>query len=372
MKKTEVLVIGGGPAGLSAAIAAAKAGAQVLLVESNEKAGGQLAKQTHKFFGSKEHRAGIRGITIAEDLIKECKDLGVEMMFDSLVAGIYAEKTVAIDVKESLTEHKFIRVQAEKIIIATGASENAVRFKGWTLPGVMGAGAIQTMCNMHRVVPGKKLLMIGSGSVGLIVCYQLMQAGVQIQGIVEALPRLNGYAVHASKLTREGVHLYTGYTVVEAKGTDHVTSAVIAKVNPDWSIVPGSEIEIECDIIAMGVGLKPLTGMAYMGKCDMVFDKALGGWAPSHNRGMESTTEGIYVAGDTTGLEEASTAIEEGNIAGTAAAKALGKIEADKADKLIEEGWKRLDRLRSGFKSEERVAAKHMQLSRYEEVKKGE
>ena len=104
----------------------------------------------------------------------------------------------------------------------------------------------------------------------------------------------------------------------------------------------------------------------------MVFDKALGGWAPSHNRGMESTTEGIYVAGDTTGLEEASTAIEEGNIAGTAAAKALGKIEADKADKLIEEGWKRLDRLRSGFKSEERVAAKHMQLSRYEEVKKGE
>ena len=370
MRKCEVLVIGGGPAGLSAAIAAARSGAEVLLVESNEKAGGQLAKQTHKFFGSKEHRAGIRGITIAEDLIKECKELGVEMMFNALVAGIYAEKTVAIDVKESLTEHRFIRVQAEKIIIATGASENAVRFKGWTLPGVMGAGAIQTMCNMHRVVPGRKLLMIGSGSVGLIVCYQLMQAGVQIQGIVEALPRLNGYAVHASKLTREGVHLYTGYTVIEAKGTDHVTSAVIGRVNPDWSIVPGSEIEIECDIIAMGVGLKPLTGMPYMAKCDMVFDKALGGWAPCHDRDMESSEDGIYVAGDTTGLEEASTAIEEGNIAGIAAAKALGKISTEEADREIEAGWGRLKRLRSGFKSEERVAAKQLQLERYEEVKK--
>ena len=372
MKKAEVLIIGAGPAGLSAAIAAAKCGSQVLIVEANEKAGGQLAKQTHKFFGSKEHRAGTRGITIAEDLIRECKELGVEMMFNSLVAGIYEGKTVAIDVKESLTEHKFIRVQAEKIIISTGASENAVRFRGWTLPGVMGAGAIQTMCNMHRVVPGKKLLMIGSGSVGLIVCYQLMQAGVQIQGIVEALPRLNGYAVHASKLTREGVHLYTGYTVIEAKGTDHVTSAVIAKVNPDWSTVPGSEIEIECDIIAMGVGLKPLTGMAYMGRCEMVFDKALGGWAPCHSKGMESTVDGIYVAGDTTGLEEASTAIEEGNIAGIAASKALGRIAAAKADELIEDGWSRLNRLRTGFKSEERVAAKKLQLASYETAKKGE
>ncbi len=370
MKQTDVLVIGGGPAGLSAAIAASKAGAKVLLVESYEKAGGQLAKQTHKFFGSKEHRAGTRGIKIAEDLIKECQDLGVEMMFNSLVSGIYDNKVVAIDVKLSLTEHKFIRVQARKIIIATGASENAVRFKGWTLPGVMGAGAIQTMCNMHRTVPGRKLLMIGSGSVGLIVCYQLMQAGVQTVGIVEALPRLNGYAVHASKLTREGVHLYTGYTIVEAKGTDRVTSAVIAKVNPDWSTVPGTEIEIECDMIAMGVGLKPLTGMAYMAKCEMVFDPALGGWAPCHNRDMESTAEGVFVAGDTTGLEEASTAIEEGSIAGIGAAKSLGTIDAAEADRLIDEGWARLGRLRTGFKSEERVKAKTMQLDKYAEVVK--
>lgn len=371
MKQCEVLVIGGGPAGLSAAIAAAKAGAQVTVVEANAKAGGQLVKQTHKFFGSKEHRAGIRGIDIVQQLIDECAELGVEMMLNSLVAGIYQDKVVAVDVQESLTEHKFIRIQAKKLIISTGAAENSIRFHGWTLPGVMGAGAVQTMCNYHRVVPGRKMLMIGSGSVGLIVCYQMMQAGVEIVGIVEALPKINGYAVHASKLAREGVPIYTGYTIVEAKGTDHVQQAVIAKVNPDWSTEPGSEITLDTDIIACGVGLKPLIGMAHMAGCKLVFDKALGGWAPCHDRHMESTVPGIYVAGDTTGLEEASTAIEEGSLSGIAAAESLGYIAKDEAESRIDEAWARLARLRTGHKGEERVHAKELQLAEYAKFMEG-
>ena len=371
MKQCEVLVIGGGPAGLSAAISAAKAGAQVTVVETNAKAGGQLVKQTHKFFGSKEHRAGIRGIDIVKQLIEECGELGVEMMLNSTVAGIYQGKTVAVDVQKSLTEHELVRIQAQRIVISTGAAENAIRFPGWTLPGVMGAGAIQTMCNYHRVMPGKKLLMIGSGSVGLIVCYQLMQAGAEIVGIVEALPQINGYAVHASKLAREGVPIYTGYTITQALGDDHVTGAVIAKVNPDWSTVPGSEITLDTDMIACGVGLKPLIGMAHMAGCELVFDKALGGWAPCHNRHMESTVPGIYVAGDTTGLEEASNAIEEGTLCGIAAAESLGHLDAGTAEKWIDEAWGRLGRLRTGHKGEDRVNAKNKQLARYAEYTEG-
>lgn len=371
MRQCEVLVIGGGPAGLSAAIRAAKAGAQVVVVEANEKAGGQLVKQTHKFFGSKEHRAGIRGIDIVRQLIDECRELGVEMMLNSLVSGIYKDRTVAVDVQKSLTEHKFIRIQAKKLIISTGAAENAIRFPGWTLPGVMGAGAVQTMCNYHRVVPGRRMLMIGSGSVGLIVCYQLMQAGVEIVGIVEALPKINGYAVHASKLAREGVPIYTGYTITEALGTDHVTGATIAQVNPDWSTVPGSEITLETDIIACGVGLKPLIGMAHMAGCRLIFDKALGGWAPCHNRHMESTVPGIYVAGDTTGLEEASTAIEEGSLCGIAAAESLGYLDEKTAEAWIDEAWGRLGRLRTGHKGEERVHAKELQLAEHTKFMEG-
>lgn len=369
MKQAEVLIIGGGPAGLSAAIEAAKKGCQVTIVEANREAGGQLVKQTHKFFGSSQHHAGERGIDIVKTLIRQCKELGVEIMTNSVVAGIYDGKVIAVDHQLSLTEHEFIRIQAKKLIISTGASENAVRFPGWTLPGVMGAGAVQTMCNVHHVLPGKKILMIGSGSVGLIVSYQMMQAGAEIVGIIEALPHINGYAVHASKLTREGVPIYTGYTVKEAIGTDHVEKAVIAKVNPDWSLVPGSEITLDTDIIAIGAGLKPLTGMAYMAGCDFVFDKALGGWAPAHNRHMESTVDGVFVCGDTTGLEEASTAIEEGTLAGLGAAQSLGHVDEKTVEEENAAGWKRLNALRSGFKGEERVIAKNKQLREYEAYK---
>lgn len=368
MRQCEMLVIGGGPAGLSAAIEAAEAGVKVVVVDANEKAGGQLFKQIHKFFGSSMHRAGTRGMDIGEILLKRCEELNVEIMLNSLAIGMYADNVVAVDVKKSLTEHKLVKLQAKKIVIATGASENAVRFPGWTLPGVMGAGAAQTMCNYHRVLPGKKVLMIGSGNVGLIVSYQMMQAGAEIVGIVEAQPKINGYAVHASKLTREGIPIYTGYTIIEAKqGPDErVCQAVIGKVNPDWSIVPGSEITLDVDTITIGAGLKPLIGMAYMGNCKLINDRFLGGWAPCHNYSMETTTKDIYVAGDASGVEEANTAIEEGKLCGISIAQSLGYMENAKAEEMKKAVWDRLAGLREGAHGAERTGAKQKQLDEYE------
>ena len=128
-KKTAI-IIGAGPAGLSAAIEAAKAGAQVLVVDENSRPGGQLFKQIHKFFGSSMHRAGTRGMDIGEILLKRCEELNVEIMLNSLAIGMYADNVVAVDVKKSLTQHELVKIQAKKIVIATGASENAVRFPG--------------------------------------------------------------------------------------------------------------------------------------------------------------------------------------------------------------------------------------------------
>ncbi len=367
MKTCDLLVIGGGPAGLSAAIEAASAGVKVLVIDANEKAGGQLFKQIHKFFGSSMHRAGVRGIDIGRELLEKCEELGVEIWLDSLAIGIYDNLRVAVDRKTGFNEHKMILVEPKKIVIATGASENAVRFPGWTLPGVMGAGAAQTMINFHRVLPGKKVLTIGSGNVGLIVSYQLMQAGAEIEGIVEALPKINGYAVHASKLTREGIPIYTGYTVLEAHGKERVSEAVIAKVNPDWSTIPGTEKTIEVDTIAIAAGLKPLTGLAHMAGCQLTFDRFLGGWAPIHNEHMETTVPGIYIAGDSTGVEEANTAIEEGKLAGTAIAASLGYLDEKEADALQEAAWERLKGLREGAHGAERTQAKEHQLHAYAE-----
>ncbi len=371
MKQCEMLVIGGGPAGLSAAIEAAEAGVKVIIVDANEKAGGQLFKQIHKFFGSSMHRAGIRGMNIGQELLERCEKLGVEIWLDSLAIGMYKGNIVAVDVKKNLTEHKLEKIQAKKIVIATGASENAVRFPGWTLPGVMGAGAAQTMVNFHRVLPGKKVLMIGSGNVGLIVSYQLMQAGAEIVGIVEAQPKINGYAVHASKLTREGIPIYTGYTIVEASGDERVNRAIIAKVNPDWSTEPGTEITLDIDTIAIGAGLKPLIGMSYMSNCHLMNDRFLGGWAPCHNYSMETTTKDVYVAGDASGVEEANTAIEEGKVCGIAIAQALGYLEEEKAEQMKKDAWGRLAGLREGAHGAERTAAKERQLLEYKKVMEG-
>ena len=160
----EIVVIGAGPAGLCAAIEAARAGAQVMLVDENSRPGGQLFKQIHKFFGSKEHHAKIRGFVIGEELMEEAARLGVDVRLNSTVIGLYQDKEVVVREGEEVSHHK-----ADAIVIATGAAENMVTFEGWTLPGVIGAGAAQTMMNLHGVRPGERVLMLGTGNVGLVV-----------------------------------------------------------------------------------------------------------------------------------------------------------------------------------------------------------
>ena len=347
-KEVEILVIGAGPAGLSAAIEAAKYGANVLVVDENEKPGGQLFKQIHKFFGSRRHKAGVRGIDIGIELLEEVEKLGVKVMLNTVAYGIYPNEegvALAVNSEEGLIVHP------RKVIMATGASENPLAFPGWTLPGVVGAGAIQTMINVHRVPVGERVLMIGSGNVGLIVTYQLLQAGIDVAGIVEAAPQVGGYGVHSAKVRRAGVPVYTGHTVLEAVPNEDmsgVRGAVIAKVDERFQPVKGTEQYIECDTIGIAVGLTPDIALPSM--ADVTFTNAgrLGAQVPMHDRNMETTREGIYVAGDSAGVEEASSAIEEGKLAGIAAAETLGKIDAQTAREAKEKVWSSLDQLRTG------------------------
>ncbi len=152
----ELAVVGGGPAGLCAAIEATKRGVQTVVFDENERAGGQLFKQIHKFFGSKEHQAAVRGYDIGCHLLDECRSVGVDAKLNTVVWGIEDNK---IGTRNGVTAKI---VKAKRIVIASGASENPLCFPGWTLPGVMGAGAAQTMVNVHRVLPGTRALFIGS------------------------------------------------------------------------------------------------------------------------------------------------------------------------------------------------------------------
>jgi thioredoxin reductase len=343
MKEVDLIVVGAGPAGLSAAIEAAGAGVQVMLCDENSRAGGQLFKQIHKFFGSRAHQAGTRGIDIGSNLLAEVEKCGVDVRLNAVVWGIFSDKRVAI-----VHNNKNILLKAKKILLATGAAENVLAFPGWTLAGVMGAGAIQTMVNVHRVLPGKNVLMIGSGNVGLIVSYQLMQAGAKVAAIVEAMPKIGGYAVHASKVRRTGVPILTSTTIKEAKGTDKVEKAVIVKLDDKFRQVAGTEKEFNVDVVCLAVGLSPLSELAWMAGAKFTDVPELGGLLAVHNENMETTVPGIYVAGDIAGIEEASTAIEEGRLAGIAIAESLGFIGAAQAKVKKQEIYQRSDQLRDG------------------------
>lgn len=357
MWQTEFAVVGGGPAGLSAAIQAAEHGVKVLLIDENERPGGQLFKQIHKFFGSKAHLAGVRGIDIGERLLKDVQDLGVDVWLNSVVWGIFdsADEGRTLGV---IRDGKNLRVKPQKVLLATGAIENPLAFPGWTLPGVMGAGAIQTLVNVRRVLPGKRALMVGSGNVGLIVSYQLLQAGVDVVALVEGLPRIGGYGVHASKLRRQGVPILTRTTIKEALGNGKVEQAVTIEVDERWRSIPGTERTHQVDVICLALGLSPLAELAWMGGCKFEYVPALGGDVPVHDQNMQTTAPGVYVAGDVSGIEEASTAMEEGRLVGIAVAEALGKLAPAAANLEREEVRASVAQLRGGPFGEGRRRAK--------------
>ena len=355
----DIVIVGAGPAGLAAAIETAKRGARTLVVDENGKPGGQLFKQIHKFFGSHEHRAGVRGYEIGRQLLEDAAAAGVATWLGSVVHGLF-EHRVAV-----LRDGRQETVQAGKIIIASGASENAVAFPGSTLPGVMGAGAIQTMINVHRVLPGKRFVMLGSGNVGLIVCYQLMQAGAEVLAVVEALPSIGGYGVHAAKIRRVGVPILVGTTITRAFGDGRVEGVALGSIGPDGKVAAGSQRTLAADTVGLAVGLTPLTELAWMAGCEFVFSPKLGGHLPLHDENMRTTLPDVYVAGDITGVEEASTAMEEGRLAGIAAAEALGLTEASVAaqDKMAVRH--RIEVLRSGPFGEGRRTAKAEILAKW-------
>lgn len=348
--ETEILVIGGGPAGLSAALKGAENGAKVLLVDENPELGGQLIKQTHKFFGSKEERAGTRGIEIAQQLKREVENHeNIEVLLQSTVFGYYECKCNHCfgvvrrnkDYSENLYE-----VYCKSAIFACGAMENMLAFPGNDLPGVYGAGAVQTLMNVYGVKPGKRVLMVGSGNVGLIVSYQLLQAGVDVACIVEGLPTIGGYHVHAAKVRRCGVPILTSHTVTEAHGKERVEGATIAQLDHSWRILPETKQRIDCDTICLAVGLTPSIRLLSQTGAEIRFIPEACGYVALHNGFMETTVEGIYVAGDSSGIEEASTAMLEGCIAGVAAAHRVKNREVD--NRVIKPYQKELERLRAG------------------------
>lgn len=356
MKEIEVLVIGGGPAGLCAASAAASMGAKALICERNQSLGGQLMIQTGKFFGNKH--AGLRGFQIGAELLSEIASYPqIEVWNGTTVLGIYEDGIVTC-----LHQGEHQKIKPAQIVIATGASENFLSFPGNDLPGVYAAGAAETLVHAG-VKPAERVLMVGAGNIGLTVSYQLKQSGVEVAAVIEVMPKIGGYLVHASKLQRCGIPIRTSTTIAEAYGDGKVEGARIVQLDENRQVIPGSEEDIACDAICLSVGLSPLAELCWLAGCKMAYIRELGGCVPLVDQTMQTTVAGVYAAGDVSGLEEATTAMLEGRLAGVSAAAALG-YSVDQAAALQANYREELKALRSGPMSEkirtglEKMAAK--------------
>ncbi len=298
----ECLIIGGGPAGLTAAIELGKAGVRALVVDDKHRLGGKLVLQTHKFFGSIEAcHAGTRGIDIATKLEREVREFeNVRIWLNSTVLSVFSDRRVGV----LRDNQQYFIVRPDMLLVTAGAREKSLVFPGNTLPGVYGAGAFQTLVNRDLVRPTERLFVIGGGNVGLIAGYHALQAGIGVVGLCEALPECGGYKVHKDKLARMGVPIYTSHTILRAEGNDEVESVTIAEIDRAWRPIPGTEKKFACDTVLVAVGLDPV---------DEFLHKAREFGLPA------------MAAGDSEEIAEASAAMFTGRIRGLEIARALGR-----------------------------------------------
>jgi len=297
---TDVLIVGGGPAGLMAAVELGAKGVPCVLCDDKQVLGGKLSLQTHNFFGSvKDCFAGERGTDIGRTLEEQARaQRTVDVWTDSPVVGVFQDGIVGV-----LKQGRFTLVRPKCLLVAAGAREKALAFAGADLPGVYGAGAFQTLVNRDLVKPSHRLFIVGGGNVGLIVAYQALQAGVDVAGLAEVLPECGGYKVHRDKILRLGVPVYTSHTVLRAEGKDRVERVIIARVDEEFRPIEGSEKSFEVDTVLVAVGLSSVNELYEEGR----------------RLGMR-----VYSAGDAHEIAEASAAMFSGRIVARKILEELG------------------------------------------------
>ena len=341
MIAVDVLIVGAGPAGLSAAIEAADAGADVLVLDENERVGGQIYRQLPPEITAS---TSLGDQTKARSLFQAVESRrNIKVLCRTTAWGTRGPTTLAIS-----TDDRVDDVNGRCLIVCTGAYDRPVPFPGWTLPGVISAGAALTLLKGQRILPGRNVLLVGAGPIQLVLATYLVQGGAHLAGVLEAstrwalyrrFPRLLGQwallregVEYLVGLRRAGVRVRYGHTILRAEGEDRVRQAVVCRVDEQWKPVPGSEKALEVDAVICGFGFVPATELTALLGCDHQYSPWTGGWIAKHNRNMETSVPNVWVAGETTGVAGAVVAAEEGRLAGIAAAHRLGYLSESAAE----------------------------------------
>ncbi len=353
MQINDVVIIGAGPAGLSAAIQCRENDLNVVVLDEFPKTGGRLLGQLHQ----EPSGEWWNGIKESEALKEKAEKLNTDIRLGVSVHHIETldDHFVVHTTKESFT--------AKNVLIATGAAESAAPIPGWTLPGVMSIGAAQVMTNVHRVSVGEKGIVVGVNVLSAAIARELQLAGIDLHSMVlparnvvsedQANPRqvmerlvriahlapsafikfgskfakfkfvqnlaLQFYPKDGIKMWDMPIHLRKA--IKQINGTDKVESVTMVDVTMDGDIIRGTEEEIPVDFVCIAGGLYPLAELAAVVGCPFQYSDELGGHVPVHNEKMETPIEGIYVAGNITGIESAKVAREQGTVAGLSIVK---------------------------------------------------
>lgn len=355
----DVIIIGAGPAGLSAANTCRKWNLHVLVLDEFPQAGGRLLGQLHQE-PSGEWWNGIKETKL---LVDEANKLNTYIRCN--VSVHYIEKT---DIGFRVHTNNIV-FDSETVLIATGAAEIAAPIPGWTLPGVMSIGAAQVMTNVHRVRVGEKGVIAGVNILSAAIARELQLAGIELHSmalppanlatgsaadpikVMERLARIGHLAPSAllrfgstcaknrwirnlavrfypkSGVKMWGMPIHIKKAIVEIHGTTQVEAVTICTLTPKGEVVPESEEKVDVDFVCIAGGLYPLAELAAMTGCPFHYFEELGGHVPIHNEQMETPMEGLFVAGNITGIESAKVAREQGIVAGLSIVRMLLKDE---------------------------------------------
>jgi len=342
---------------MAAAIAAAEAGLRPLVIDENPQAGGQIYRQApaalHGGQPPARRTPEARGATLFGRFQRQDR---IELLTETSVWGLFGPRRLAITCGDSSR-----MIEAQHLVLATGAYEYLPPFPGWTLPGVMTPGGAQSLVKTMHVLPGRRALVAGTGPFLLVVAMLLHQAGMEVAGLVEMAPArdevraLPGLLAqpgllweglrYRTRLRRAGIPIYRGHVLLEARGEGEVREALFAPCNgdgyPDRSLARVARV----DTICAGYGFVPRAQLAQLAGCKLRLDEARGGWVPEVGEQLQTSVPGVWVAGDGAGVAGALAAELQGTLVGLAVARQLGALDAGRWQALRKPLARRLARL---------------------------
>ncbi|MER7251852.1 2Fe-2S iron-sulfur cluster-binding protein [Kribbella sp. NPDC000426] len=334
----EVVVVGAGPAGVAAALAAADAGAEVLLVDNGRAIGGQYNRQLPTEFGARRpDRLQHEWRTFAAQRELLSSHPRIAYLPETSIWAIEHLRLWAQQGPADAAGRQPFPIDAKAVVLATGAYDRVLPFPGWDLPGVYTAGAAQALAKGQRIAIGQRVLVAGTGPFLLPVAESLLGVGADVVALLEAnsLPtvrkgwstdplvapsKLREAVGYGALLARHRVPLRHGWTVIAAHGTCHVEAVTIARLDSNWRPVPGSERRMDVDAVCVGFGFTANLELAVSARCNLTTGPD-GGPAVAVDGNQQTTTSGIYAAGELTGIGGAALSSAEGASAGASAAR---------------------------------------------------